>query len=326
MLDQEILEIISSFASGCIDKKNFDNLIDYIENGGKLPEDKLGELQNLVSLLSLTVEKKKAPSHLKSKVAKKLLSVQDEIKARIRADKIVSFKDVELHDSLVAEAKKDVITEIAKNEKVKSEQKMKKLKDDDTAEYDNYYRENEKSGSAVSKISIIIALLAILLSILFYFTLTAEISSVETELNKIKNDIKNSKAVINQTSLYLQQNKMLNEIIEAKDISLVKFLGTTDFPAGYAKLFLNTVNNDAIFTAQNLPLLNKNEIFQIWIVTKKNSFPVKSFIPNKNEKYIYIEKLPYIPAKEIMNYKVTLEKINNDDLPEGKIVLLGKNG
>lgn len=87
MADKVIHEMVSAFAAGCMDKKNFTQVKDYIESGGELPHNELGELQNLIALIPVVLEEETPAPELKDKVARKLLSYQDEIKAKILSDR-----------------------------------------------------------------------------------------------------------------------------------------------------------------------------------------------------------------------------------------------
>jgi len=51
MADKAIHEMISAFAAGCMDKANFVQFKDYINEGGELPDRELGELQNIISMI-----------------------------------------------------------------------------------------------------------------------------------------------------------------------------------------------------------------------------------------------------------------------------------
>lgn len=87
MADNPIREMISAYALGCIDKENLIQFRDYISKGGKLPKKEMGDLQNIVSLIPTILETETPNPKLKEAVAKKLLSFQEETKARIREQK-----------------------------------------------------------------------------------------------------------------------------------------------------------------------------------------------------------------------------------------------
>lgn len=87
MADQQINEMVSAYAAGCLDVDNFINFKEYLSTDGELPRSELGELQNVMALLSLTIELEQPPVALKASVAKKLISLKSEIKAKLKAEK-----------------------------------------------------------------------------------------------------------------------------------------------------------------------------------------------------------------------------------------------
>ena len=87
MASNAIHEMISAYSAGCMDKKNLKTFREYVEQGGEMPVGELGELQNVVSLLPIILELEKPSPALKDKVAKKLISLQDDIKEKIKTTK-----------------------------------------------------------------------------------------------------------------------------------------------------------------------------------------------------------------------------------------------
>ncbi|MCK9280698.1 MAG: anti-sigma factor [Melioribacteraceae bacterium] len=87
MAEQAIHEMIAAFSCGCMDKENFIQFKDYIRSGGQLPENELSELQNIIAMVPAILDLEKPDPVLKEKVAKKLISLQEEIKAKIKEER-----------------------------------------------------------------------------------------------------------------------------------------------------------------------------------------------------------------------------------------------
>jgi hypothetical protein len=87
MADKALHEMISAFAAGCMDKANFVQFKDYINEGGELPESELGELQNIISMIPVILDLETPDPAIKDMVAKKLIGMKDEIKTKIIAEK-----------------------------------------------------------------------------------------------------------------------------------------------------------------------------------------------------------------------------------------------
>jgi hypothetical protein len=87
MEDQPVHEMIAAFAVGCMDKANYIQVKDYLDAGGELPERELGEMQNIVSMIPVILDLEAPAPEIKDMVAKKLIGLKDEIKAKIISDK-----------------------------------------------------------------------------------------------------------------------------------------------------------------------------------------------------------------------------------------------
>jgi hypothetical protein len=82
-----ISEIIAAFAAGCIDRDNYIQFKDYFAAGGELPDNELGDLQNIISMIPVILDLEQPNPAIKDNIAKKLISLKDEIKSRIREGK-----------------------------------------------------------------------------------------------------------------------------------------------------------------------------------------------------------------------------------------------
>lgn len=87
MADRMIHEMIAAFAAGCMDKENFVQFKDYMTQGGALPGEELGELQNIISMIPVILELENPDTAIKDMVAKKLIGMKDEIKTKIIEEK-----------------------------------------------------------------------------------------------------------------------------------------------------------------------------------------------------------------------------------------------
>lgn len=79
-------ELIYARALGCLDTQAKSDLIEYLKLGGELTWEELGELQNLVSLLPITLELDSPASTLKDKIARKIYNAIEEERARRNAE------------------------------------------------------------------------------------------------------------------------------------------------------------------------------------------------------------------------------------------------
>lgn len=87
MADQIVHEMVSAFAAGCMDPDNYAQFKDYLSQGGELPDRELGELQNIVSMIPVILELEQPDAGIKDMVAKKLIGMKEEIKAKLISTK-----------------------------------------------------------------------------------------------------------------------------------------------------------------------------------------------------------------------------------------------
>ena len=87
MAEQAIHEMVAAYAVGCMDKQNFVQFKDYMNEGGDLPPGELGELQNLVSMVPVILDLEKPQDSIKDMVATQLIGMKEEIKAKILKDR-----------------------------------------------------------------------------------------------------------------------------------------------------------------------------------------------------------------------------------------------
>ncbi len=86
-MSDPIGEMIAAFSTGCMDKENYIQFKDYLNAGGELPKGLMGELQNIVSMIPSILDYESPDPKIKDDVAKKLISLKDEIRTKIKEEK-----------------------------------------------------------------------------------------------------------------------------------------------------------------------------------------------------------------------------------------------
>ncbi|MEK6552554.1 MAG: anti-sigma factor [Bacteroidota bacterium] len=87
MADKALSEMVAAFAAGCMDKENYMQFKDYMDEGGYLPKGELGELQNIISMIPVILDLERPDPSIKDLVAKKLIGMKEEIKIKIIEEK-----------------------------------------------------------------------------------------------------------------------------------------------------------------------------------------------------------------------------------------------
>ncbi len=86
-MSDPIHEMAAAFAIGCMDKENFIQFKDYMLAGGELPKKLLGEFQNISALIPSILDLETPDTKIKDDIAKKLISLKEEIRTKIREEK-----------------------------------------------------------------------------------------------------------------------------------------------------------------------------------------------------------------------------------------------
>jgi len=111
MADKALSEMIAAFATGCMDKQNYMQFKDYIDEGGDLPKGELGELQNIISMIPVILDLESPDSSIKDLVAKKLIGMKEEIKTKIiEGKKKTTTSATKLSKSSTGSPKKNAIS------------------------------------------------------------------------------------------------------------------------------------------------------------------------------------------------------------------------
>ncbi|MEI7811498.1 MAG: anti-sigma factor [Ignavibacteria bacterium] len=80
MDDQKFQEIVYAYSAGCLDKEDYPGLFDYLNSGNVAYNFKIGQLQNVISLLPAVLEIEYPDQMIKDKIARKLYKMHDEIR------------------------------------------------------------------------------------------------------------------------------------------------------------------------------------------------------------------------------------------------------
>ena len=65
---ETLKEMMSAYVAGCLDNANLVQFLDYIDSGGEINKDELGELQNVAALIPIILEDEAPPASLQNKI------------------------------------------------------------------------------------------------------------------------------------------------------------------------------------------------------------------------------------------------------------------
>lgn len=336
MTDKSTQEILCAFAAGCMDKNNFVHFKEYMKEDKDLPYEDLGVLQNIMTMIPIILEVETPKPELKNRVAKSLIEITDEIKAKKKFDgkkTIIEKKPPEKTEPILKESPKR-ITRITVSDHKRAEDdlliksgKEEKYPIDEVkiTNFPSMVKEKPKPEPRKQKspvfIYILVALLIVLVGVIAYSlnkannNLESQLAELRTELSSVKNDLISSQRFV---SNYMS----LIEFFHYNDITVVN-LERTDSSKATGKLFLSFEERETLLQVANMPSLSPDQVFELWFVSKGVSISMGVFAPKVNQTYIKIPSFPSAPKEDIELFRITIESAEGSDIPSGNLILFG---
>ena len=316
MPDKVIHEMISAYSIGCMDKENYINFKDYIDAGGELPYRELGEFQNLIAMIPLILELELPDIKLKDTVAKKLIGMQDEIKAKMKEKltKATGMKTGSTQPPPTQQVKKANLTKEYITESFERSSQKK-------AEQKTVKPAVARTGSSWSLWIAFIVVVVLLLGTVFYFKSLN--SSLNDDLTNLRSQITDLQDEISSNREFLSNYNSLIEFFIYKDIVVIDLSPADENSNAWGKLFIAYGQLKALLELNNVPALSPDESFQLWIVSKGVSYSLGIFKPAMNQRYFEIPQLPYLSKEELELARLTVEPRDGSEAPQGRTELFG---
>ncbi|GJQ62263.1 MAG: hypothetical protein SCALA702_13160 [Melioribacteraceae bacterium] len=333
MSDTAIHEMISAFAAGCMDEKNHLYFKEYLEESRALPDKKLGELQNIMALLPLLLEEEDVPPDLKKQVAKKLLSLQDEIKAKIQTEKRKTLsenpKSPLINDTPPKEEPKSIISETIPRQQPPEEEgeiietpafqqsglnlqeKLERRKDLSLHSEEFVLNRNHWFG-IFGLVTIIIAIIVALG--LVYQILDSKIETVVDKFSGVESEI-----TLNTD--FRENYFSLMQFFNHSDIKYYNLVNIDAANNASAKVFLSIDGGSGIIQLSEMPRLADEQTFQLWIRTATRDYSLGTFLPNPGRQFQEIEELPAITYPDIEQLFISAEFKPGNNAPTGRMII-----
>lgn len=352
MAANAIHEMISAYAAGCMDKKNFKTFREYMAEGGDLPVGELGELQNVISLLPVILELEKPNPAIKDKVAKKLISLQDEIKEKIRVTKqstktnartVVRSLEPEDDDNINLSIADDEELQPSVNEVLPPPPTSAPTRG--TEFYESAKRVNPPPPTSVyelpprtlrdietdnssGKIKTLWVTLGLSFLILLGTIIILQFSSkdYDSQLAALESRINSLQQEVESTGNLVTRFDELIEFMNYSDIQIIQLSPVDNSTSGFGKLMLSFTHREGLLELSEMPTLGTDQAFQVWLISEGRSYSVGSYVPNRAQKYIPIDDIPYLPKNQVELVRVTIEPLTGSELPQGPAVLFGSVG
>lgn len=357
MAGDPIREIIAAFAAGCIDKDNFAQFKDYLNAGGELPEGELGELQNIVAMIPVILDLEQPDPSIKDSIAKKLIGMQDEIKTRIREEKkktLQTFEQSPTFNEIKTIAGKTFLkepfsgtkttkqftkpertTKISEQELLVNDSEEQRSKE--TNRMENSIPEQpqslfthsqqplppvveEKSSSGFAGwMAVILALL--FFTILGYYTYTS-IDELNNRVETLERDVTSLRSDLATSNNFVSNYISLIEFFNNRDVTVVNLTSFDPNEKSSARLLLAFDQKEGLIQFKNTKPLQPNQGFQVWVVSKNQSYSLGVYSPNGSE-YMRLTAFPFLPKEQIERIRITIESNTGSPTPSVQSYLEG---
>ncbi len=348
MADDQLREMISAFALGCMDRENFIQFKEYMDAGGNLPKKELGEFQNTIALIPIILDLEKPDAVLKNRVAKRLLSLQDEIKEKIKEKKAKLKEEVEKGNMSQSEAdvafpdfeptfttqeiqalktldkrktggeNKPRSTEEEKRRTPIEKRTSDKPKPKTITETKVVYKDSKKALYGwLTAIVLFIALIGM------YFFLSSNTSEMEQKISEQNKQLEALQKEIALNKQVISEYKELLQFLKHKNNYIVELNGGENYKSATARLIVSFSSGDGILILDNPPPLAEGEAYQLWMISNGKSISLGTLNKDNDRMYYYIYNIPKLPLNEIELFRITNEPEEGSVIPLGNSLLYG---
>lgn len=358
MASNAIHEMIAAYSAGCMDKKNYHNFREYIETGGDIPVGELGELQNVIALLPIILELEKPSPEIKDKVAKKLISLQDEIKEKIKTTKQqtaatkaaektktatqhkppTDYEEPPREETRLAEPEEEDVRATSfetipppPKAETRGTEFYESLKPHSqppppTQQYELPPRTKKDVEAYKNKVPIIVwIVIALVFLVLFAGLLIVNFSGKDygNEIASLEQRVERLQQEVNSTQEFIDKNEELIQFMNYEDINIVSLSPIDETTGSTGKLMFSFSHREALLELKGMPSLGTDQAFQVWFISDGRSYSLGSYVPSSAQKYIPIDNIPYVPRNEVEMVRVTIEPLTGSDIPQGPAILFG---
>ena len=182
-------------------------------------------------------------------------------------------------------------------------------------------RQIEKKEKTRSRRSLLVMIsflaMLVLVAILsyLYFKFSSSIKKYETRINSLNQDM----AALNER---FNQDKDLLAVLSSRSLKTVSLSGTDIAKNAFGKLYISLDNNHGFIQVSNLPKLQKDEVYQLWIYFYDNYLSLAKFKPADNMVFSPFDT-PQLSANSEVNFILTEEPSNGNLQPGKKIYMTG---
>ncbi|PIQ09999.1 MAG: hypothetical protein COW71_04445 [Ignavibacteriales bacterium CG18_big_fil_WC_8_21_14_2_50_31_20] len=332
MADDAVKEMISAFALGCMDKSNFKQFRDYFEHNGKLPKGELGDLQNIIALIPTILDIDLPDPDVKNELGKRLIQIQKDMKEGIienrRETRIKGTANFVQRDSStkifdVSEKRIQAPNNIPVEDSPK-QKTLKTLPKKENITRLNITQPQQKASNRLSIVFIWAFLVFIIVAlVVFYNSFSNAVDILNSSNLDLANKISKLRTDLVRTEDFVNQNIEFIEFFNNPNIELVNLKGINPNSKESGKLFVSLGSGEGLLQLQNMPHLEAEMSFQLWLVSKAGTFSLGAFEIRPDKKYIKFSQIPYVIREDIEMFRITKESKGGSIAPTSETILFG---
>lgn len=332
MANDAINEMVSAFALGCMDKKNYKQFKNYLRGGGELPKGELGDSQNIISLIPTVLDINSPREELKNELGNRLIDIQRNIKNKIIEDRRETRIDAG-EKFLERDTSTKIFDVDEKREHFSRQSKMEeqtpilqtRIREVTTSTNNHYAKTHEISNS--SSLSIILLwifsfMLLIAIVILSYFSLD-KTNSLTEENSILQNKITKLKIDISRTNNFVNENKEFVEFFNNPNINIIELKGLEKASKESGRLLISFDAGEGLLQLRNMPRIDSEKVYKLWLVSKGGTFSLGAFQITPNKKYIQFSEIPFVMKEDIQLFRISQEMRDETEMPNGETILFG---
>ncbi len=334
MANDAINEMISAFALGCMDRENYKQFKNYIRSGGALPKGELGDSQNIISLIPTLLDLDLPREELKNELGSRLIDIQKKIRSRVIEDRRETrieaedkflernsstrvFNVNEKRENYSRHSRDDERAPLTHNQ-IKTKEGVTRL----TNSPPHIHKTSKSTSLNISLLWIFASLLLIAVSVLSYFSfektdaLTEENSILHTQIVKLRTDL-------SRTNNFVNENKEFVEFFNNPNIDIIQLNGLEKVSKERGKLFISFDAGVGLLQLNNMPRIDSEKNYTLWLVTAGGTFSLGSFEITPDKKYIKFSEIPFVMREDIQLFRISQEMKGESEMPSGRTILFG---
>lgn len=340
MASDQIKEMISAFAIGCMDDVNYKNFRSHLEKKGNLPKGELGDLQNIIALIPTILNVETPRNELKDELNKRVAKIQNDISNRVtenrretRIDEKSTFtkRDTSTKTFALGKNKKEAPkSTVAKEEPrpiistpIPAVKQNKASRSNNVSTSAKPTTQQKKTDLFSDKLHWIFSGLLALIMLILFFIFSSKTSELEEKNTKLENKVIKLNTELSQTNSFVNQNMEFVEFFNNPYIEIIPLKGAKNNSSAMGRLFISFNSGEGLLQLQNMPRIDSDMNFRLWLVSINETFSLGTFEVKPDRKYMPFSEVPFMVKEDIKMFRVTKEKKGEVLFPNGETVLFG---